>query len=122
MVADRGLEGDAGIEERLVGHFELGRVVLRGVTIVDVVAEHQHQVVFERLAPCDHLLRNLVLGPGPATRIADHRPLHGSRAVRQGERAAGRLDLGADEDAALPGDVRREFAVAARRDRQGQRE
>ncbi len=85
MVAKHGVELDALVEQRLVGLFELGAIVVgRRRSLVDVVAEHQDERERKRFAVADHLRRDLVLRRGAAAAVANHRELH--RRARRRER------------------------------------
>src|SRR6185503_123623 len=70
VVAERGVELDAGIEQRLVRHLELLLKVLWSLSAVDVVANHDRKREVEALpvlleSPADLVLR-LVAGAGVA--------------------------------------------------------
>ena len=78
VVAEDGVEHDAGVEERLVGDRELARHVRRGVGPVDVVAEQDHEVEAERVVARGHLLRHVAPSPRVPPDVADHRKADGA--------------------------------------------
>ncbi len=84
MVPQRGLKDDAGIEQRPVRPLELLFEVGRLLRAVEVVAEHQHQVVGKLLVDQPHLLGDLVLRLLARAVVADDRKFEGVRVVGQG--------------------------------------
>ena len=73
MVAERGIESDAGVEQRLVGQLKLVRKVLRPLGAVDVVADHQHELEVDALTRLLELRADLVLGFFAGAGVADDR-------------------------------------------------
>ena len=85
MVAERGVELDAAVEQRLVGHLELLDEVLRPLGAVDVVADREHQLERKRVRVfaitfAELVLLALPLPKSPITRSS------ASLLVRQGDR------------------------------------
>ena len=68
------MEGNAGVEQRLIRTLELLAIVLAaGGTLVDVVAVHQHERERKSLAIGHHLRGDVVLRFGAAPAVADDR-------------------------------------------------
>jgi hypothetical protein len=85
VIAESGVERDAGLEQRLVWLFELQAIVFGGRrAFIDVVAGHQHEAIVEALPERGHLRPNLILRGVTAAAVADHRKL--DRAILIGER------------------------------------
>ena len=89
MIANGSLEPDAGIEQRFVREFEFLDEVRRPLTSVEVVAEHQHEVVGELAVRVGHLLADLVLLASAGPVVADHGELDRVGPVRERRNDAG---------------------------------
>ncbi len=76
MVAERGVELDAHVEQRFVRLRELLDEVLRSLPAVDVVAEHDDPVERELRVEPRHLIRDVILRRIARPGIADGGELH----------------------------------------------
>ena len=83
MVAQRRVELDAGIQERLVGKLELLLEVLRALRSVQVVADQHDHAVLEPPVEFGHLLGELILRLAAGAEIAEHAELERAIPVRQ---------------------------------------
>src|SRR5688572_22726861 len=83
VVAERRVERDVGVEQRLIRRLELLPEVPRVLNAVDVVAGHDHEIVLEPGAPGDQLLANRFLRTAARTRITNHGELDGPLLVRK---------------------------------------
>ena len=90
MVAERGVELDARIEERLVGDLELRLEVLRALRPDQVVADRHDRVVREPPVENDHLLGKLILRLAAGAEVAEDAELERPVAVRQWDERCGR--------------------------------
>src|SRR6185436_5662255 len=86
VVADRGVELHPAVEQRLVRELEALAVELGGAAVVDVVAEHDDEVVVEDLPEGLHLRRDFVLRLVAAARVADRGEANRSRFSREGKK------------------------------------
>ena len=83
VVAEDGVELHPGVQQRLVGQLELLAVVVGRAPVVDVVAQHEHEVVLELLPERLHLRRDLVLRAVAAPRVSDDREAQRARLARE---------------------------------------
>jgi hypothetical protein len=89
MIAERGVELDAGVGEQLVRLLELEAIVFRRRrSFVDVVAHHQHELVVEALPVRDHLRGDIVLLLRTTAAVANNREFDRAIRVRQRQRIA----------------------------------
>jgi hypothetical protein len=96
MIAERCVEGDAGLEERGVRPLEFIDVVLRLLASIHVVAEHDHELERESRAGGRHLLRDIELRPIAGAVVADDGKL--DRVGPAGERGTLRRRRGGPDD------------------------
>src|SRR5688500_5755434 len=120
MVADRGVEGDAGIEQWLVGSLETLLVVGRCVVIVDIVAQHHDELERESNAPGIQLRGGLVLPLVASSGITDHGESDRAWFSGQGQLPGGRTKFG-DGNCRPARDVPRQFTAASGAERRDQR-
>ena len=73
VIAERRVEHDPCVDQRLVRPFEARGVVLGRAGRVDVVAEHQDEAEVERFPPPRHLIGGVVLRAIAAAGVAHHR-------------------------------------------------
>ncbi len=90
VIAERGVEFDLGVEQRLERLLELARVVLRPLGAVHVVAEHDRELVREHAVRLPHLLRGFDLRPVAGAAVADDEELDRVFAHRRQRRGRGR--------------------------------
>jgi hypothetical protein len=109
VVADRGLELDAGVEQRRVRLLEFLDVVGGDLAAVHVVAEHDHEVEWERAVDLRHLLGHVVLGAIAGAVVAHRGELQRAGPVGQRRRLR-EQDRGRDRG----GDERRQIQTARR--------
>src|SRR5262245_57141935 len=83
VIAERGIELHAGIEQRLIRRFKFLLEVLRPLRTVDVVSDEDDELVFEPGQHFGHLLRKLILHAVARTEIAEDRELQRSLPIRQ---------------------------------------
>ena len=85
MIAERGVELDAGAQQGLVRLLELPHEILRTVAAVHVVADHEDELERESRVPGGQLLGHVTLMLVAGAGIADDRELHrlGLRRQRQ---------------------------------------
>ena len=83
VIAERGVERDVGVEQRLVGALELRDKVLRPLRPVQVVAEHDRELVRENGVRLPHLRAGLGLRAIAGAAVADHQELDGVLADRR---------------------------------------
>ena len=86
VVAERGVELHAAVEQRLVWLLELVEEVLRPVPAIEVVADRQHQRERELRAHARHLLAELVLLALAGAEVSHHAELERVGLVRQRQR------------------------------------
>ena len=84
MVAQCGVEGNARLQQRRVGTLELVDEVLRPLTAIHVVAQHQDQLERESCAGSGHLPADIELRGLPRAAVADHGELQRVRRAREG--------------------------------------
>ena len=75
VIAERGVERDVGVEQRLVGPLELRDEVLRPLGAVHVVAEHDRELVREDRVRLPHLRAGFGLRAIAGAAVADHQEL-----------------------------------------------
>src|SRR4029077_5547041 len=85
MIAERGVERDARVEQRLVRLRELLVEVRRTLPTVDVVAEHNRHVERELRAEPGHLVGDVKLLAIAGAAVAHGHELQRSRSVGKGE-------------------------------------
>ena len=109
VVAERGAEDDATGEQLRIGPVELGLkiflIAAAPVSAVDVVAQHQHQVVGQPLMPRRHLLGDAVLMLAAGAAVADDRKANGRRLLgrqRGNEEKAEETDKASEATDASP--------------------
>jgi hypothetical protein len=90
VVADRRVELDTIVEERLVRQLESIPVVLGGAAVVDVVAEHHDEIVREHFPVGLHLRRDFVLRRIAAAGVPDGREPYRPRFSREREKVGRR--------------------------------
>src|SRR5450759_1482163 len=103
VVAQRRVELDAGIQERLVRKLELHVEVLRALRSDQVVPAQHDRVVLEPPVEFDHLLGELVLRLAAGADVAEPAELERAIPVRQWDYRCGRRLLGLE--AGSPGGV-----------------
>ena len=116
VVPEHGVKRHSGQQQRFVGLLEaLPEVARAGRPFVDVVAEHDHEVVREAFAVLGHPPAELVLLGAAAAAVADHREADRARLVRHGQLAwRGEPRLGGED----PGPFTRLCGLAAGRERE----
>ena len=72
VIAEAGVERYAGVEQRFVGHLKFLLEIFRFAAAVNIIAEHDYEIVGERYAGVDHLLRGLILGGVAGAHVADY--------------------------------------------------
>jgi hypothetical protein len=94
VIAERGVEGNLGVEQRLIRLLELLDEVLRPFGAVDVVADHDHELERKQRSRLGQLLADLELRLRAGAGISDHgkahRVLAGRRCHRNRTRFGGR--------------------------------
>jgi hypothetical protein len=79
VIAERCVELHSGVEQGFVGLLKFSDEVVRMITAVNVVAEHEHEVEVRDLAKGLELLSDLILRAIPSTAVANHREANGLR-------------------------------------------
>ena len=83
MVAERCVELHTRVQQGFIREFELAREILRPITSVNVISEHDHEIETDSLPVCLHLPGDLILFVVPGPTVSNYSKANRLRLERQ---------------------------------------